>query len=217
MAFLFANASSQYLIGGSAPVTVEPLTISLWYRVASTPTNRMAFSLAKSTGNGGFRLNVTGTTMLAQRVDDSGTPNASSSTTVANTVGTWYHATAVFLGSGQNVTGYINGVAGTPATNTGSTLSSIDRLVVGTRLASGGSPGLYFDGDIAEVGVWSVALNADEIAGLAKGFPCRLARPSSLQFYSRLIRNAMDIRGGIALTNTNGATVSDHPRIIYPC
>ncbi len=33
--------------------------------------------------------------------------------------------------------------------------------------------------DIAEVGVWNAALNADEIAGLAKGFPCRLARPSS--------------------------------------
>ena len=215
MAFLFANASSQYLIGGSAPVTVEPLTIALWYRVASTPTNRMAISLARSTGNGGFRLNVTGTTMLSQRVDDSGNP-ITSSTTVANTVGTWYHAAGVFLGSGSNITGYVNGVAGTPVTNTAPTLSTLNRLVIGTRLASG-SPGLYFDGDIAEVGVWNAALNADEIAGLAKGFPCRLARPSSLQFYSRLIRNAMDIRGGLALTNTNGATVSDHPRIIYPC
>ena len=80
-----------------------------------------------------------------------------------------------------------------------------------------GTPGTFANGDIAEVGVWNAALNADEIAGLAKGFPCRLARPSSLQFYSRLIRNAMDIREGIALTNNNGATVSDHPRIIYPC
>ena len=216
MAFLFASASSQYLSAASAPVTVEPLTIALWYRVASTPTNRMAISLGRSSGQGAFRLNVTGTTMLAQRVDDTGAPNASSSTTVANTVGTWYHAAGVFLGSGSAVTGYINGVAGTPATNTGTTLSTLDRIVIGARL-SAGSPGLYFDGDIAEVGVWNAALNADEIAGLAKGFPCRLARPSSLQFYSRLIRNAMDIRGGIALTNTNGATVSDHPRIIYPC
>jgi hypothetical protein len=216
MAFLFASASSQYLSVASTPVTVEPLTISLWYRVASTPTNRMAFSLGRSTGQGAFRINVTGTTMLAQRVDDTGGPNASSSTTVANTVGTWYHAAAVFLGSGQNVTGYINGTAGTPATNTGTTLSTLDRLVIGTRL-SAGSPGLYFDGDIAEVGVWNAALNADEIAGLAKGFACRFARPSALVWYSRLIRNAMDIRGGRIITNNGTATPSPHPRIIYPC
>jgi hypothetical protein len=216
MAFLFANASSQYLSAAAAPVTVEPLTMALWYRVASTPTNRMAIHIGRSTGNGGFRINVTGTTMLAQRVDDGGTPNASSSTTVANTVGTWYHAAAVFLGSGSNVTGYINGTAGTPATNTGSTLSTLDRVVIGARL-SAGSPGLYFDGDIAEVGVWNAALNASEIAGLAKGFPCRLARPSALVWYSRLIRNAMDIRGGRVITNNGTATVSPHPRIIYPC
>lgn len=216
MAFLFTAASSQYLIGGSAPVTVEPLTISLWYRLASTPTNRMAVSLARSTGNGGFRINVTGTTMLAQRVDDTGAASTSASTTVANTVGTWYHAAGVFLGSGSNVTGYINGAAGTPATNTGSTLSTLDRLVIGTRF-SAGSPGLYFDGDIAEVGVWNAALNADEIAGLAKGFACRFARPSALVWYSRLIRNAMDIRGGLVITNNGTATASPHPRIIYPC
>ncbi len=153
--------------------------------------------------------------MLAQRVDDGGTPSASSSTTVANTVGTWYHAAAVFLGSGQNVTGYINGVAGTPATNTGSTLSTLDRLVIGTRL-SAGSPGLYFDGDIAEVGVWNAALAAEEIAGLAKGFRCRMIRPQSLRFDLRMIRGLQDLSQALAMTNTNGATVSTHPRIIYP-
>lgn len=216
MAFLFASASSQYLSAASAPVTVEPLTISLWYRVASTPTNRMAFSLARSTGQGAFRINVTGTTMLAQRVDDTGAASTSSVTTVANTVGTWYHAAAVFLGSGSNVTGYINGVAGTPAINLGTTLSTLDRVAVGARL-SAGSPGLYFDGDIAEVGVWNAALNADEIAGLAKGFACRFARPSALVWYSRLIRNAMDIREGRVITNNGTATASTHPRIIHPC
>jgi hypothetical protein len=215
MAYLFTNASSQYLSAASAPVTVEPLTIALWYRLASTPTNRMAFALARSTGQGAFRINVTGTTMLAQRVDDGGTPNASSSTTVANTVGTWYHAAGVFLGSGSNVTGYINGVAGTPATNTGSTLSTLDRIVIGARL-SAGTPGLYFDGDIAEVGVWNGALTADEIAGLAKGFRCRMIRPQSLRFDLRMIRDLQDLSQARAMTNTNGATVSTHPRIIYP-
>jgi hypothetical protein len=213
MAGRFTSASSQSLSGSVAPVTVEPLTISLWYRLASTPTNRMAFSLGRSTGQGAFRINITGTTMLAQRVDDTGAPNASSSTTVANTVGTWYHAAAVFLGSGSNVTGYINGVAGTPATNTGTTLTTLDRLVVGARL-SAGTPGLFFDGDIAEVGLWNGALTADEIAGLAKGFAPAKMRAASLVYELRLIRTIQDLRRGLAMTNNNGVTIAPHPRII---
>jgi hypothetical protein len=74
----------------------------------------------------------------------------------------------------------------------------------------------FFNGDIAEVGVWNVALTADEIAGLAKGFRCRMIRPQSLRFDLRMIRNLQDLSQGLAMTNTNGATVSNHPRIIYP-
>ena len=78
--------------------------------------------------------------------------------------------------------------------------------------------GAYFNGSIAEAGVWNVALNSDEIASLSKGFPCRLVRPSALQFYSRLIRNVMDIRNAVTLSELGtGTTVSEHPRIIYPC
>lgn len=215
MAFLFASASSQSITGNATLVTAEPLTIALRYRLASTPTNRMAFALGRSTGQGAFRLNITGTTMLAQRVDDTGAPNASSSTTVANTVGTWYHAAAVFLGSGQNVTGYINGVAGTPALNTGTTLSTLDRVVVGARL-SGGTPGLFFDGDLAEIGVWNAALTAEEIAGLAKGFRNRTTRSSSLRFNLRLIRSIQDLAQGLSMTANNSPTVSNHPLVIYP-
>lgn len=213
MAGRFTSASSQSLSGSVAPVTVEPLTVALWYRLASTPTNRMALALSRSTGQGAFRINVTGTTMLAQRVDDTGSASTSSSTTVANTVGTWYHAAAVFLGSGSNVTGYINGVAGTPATNTGSTLSTLDRIVIGARL-SAGTPGLFFDGDIAEVGLWNGALTADEIAGLAKGFSPAKMRAASLVYELRLIRTIQDLRRGLAMTNTNGVTIAPHPRII---
>jgi hypothetical protein len=107
-------------------------------------------------------------------------------------------------------------VAGTPVTNPGTALTGVDRVTIGMRLFNG-TPATFANGDIAEVGIWNDVLSADEIASLAKGFPCRLARPSALVWYSRLIRNAMDIRGGRVITNTNGATVSPHPRIIHPC
>jgi hypothetical protein len=175
----------------------------------------MAFSLARSTGQGAFRINITGATMLAQRVDDTGAASTSSSTTVANTIGTWYHAAAVFLPSGQNVTGYINGIAGTPATNAGATLSTLDRVVVGARL-SAGTPGLFFDGELAEIGVWNAALTAKEIAGLAKGFRNRTTRPSALRFELRLIRSIQDLSQGLSMTANNSPSVSDHPLVIYP-
>ncbi len=215
MAFLFASASSQYLIGGSAPVTAEPITISCWYRPTATPTTNVVVSINSATGNDRFMLVVRASDMQALRIDTAGGATTTQSASATNTAGQWVHAVAVFGSSGQNIAAYRNGSIGTPLTNPGTALT-VNRVLIGARLA-GGSAGSFANGDIAEVGVWNAVLSADEIAGLAKGFPCRLARPSSLQFYSRLIRNAMDIRGGIALTNTNGATVSDHPRIIYPC
>jgi hypothetical protein len=73
--------------------------------------------------------------------------------------------------------------------------------------------GDYFAGDVAEVGVWSVALTDDEVASHAKGFSAKRIRPQSLVFYAPLIRNAQDVRGALALTNNNSATVANHPRV----
>ena len=70
-------------------------------------------------------------------------------------------------------------------------------------------------GQIAEVGIWNVALTAAEIASLSKGMTCDKVRPESLVFYAPLVRDLIDAKGGLAITNNNGATVAPHPRI-YP-
>ncbi len=75
--------------------------------------------------------------------------------------------------------------------------------------------GNFFGGDIAEVGVWNVALNQQECASLAKGMTCDKVRPQSLVFYAPLVRDLIDTKGGLTITNNNGATVANHPRI-YP-
>ena len=71
------------------------------------------------------------------------------------------------------------------------------------------------DGLIAEVGIWNAALTAAEIASLADGMTCDKVRPQSLVFYAPLVRDLIDQKGGLAITNNNGATVAPHPRI-YP-
>ena len=63
--------------------------------------------------------------------------------------------------------------------------------------------------------MWNVVLDAAEIAALAKGFSPRLVRPTGLVFYSPMVRDLYDARGGIALTvNGGGLAVADHCRRI---
>ena len=126
----------------------------------------------------------------------------------------WHHTAGVFSAVNSRRS-YINGTGGT--VNTGSaTPSGLNRINISGAYAP--SLTARFTGAIAEVGVWNAALTADEIASLSKGFPCRLVRPSALVFYSRLIRNVMDIRNGVSLSELGtGTTASEHPRIIYPC
>jgi hypothetical protein len=71
----------------------------------------------------------------------------------------------------------------------------------------------FFTGLVSNVGVWNVALTAEEVASLSKGMTCDKVRPQSLGFYAPLERDLIDVRGGRAITNQNGATVANHPRI----
>ena len=214
MAFLFTAASSQYLIGGSAPVTVEPLTLALWFRPTSLIDGQCLLAVGSSSTGSRYQIsaNAASNQVLVIKTADSGTQGISTNT-ASFTVGQWMHITAVFS-STTNRVGYINGAVGTANTTSAGT-ATLDRVVVGARI-SGGSFSQFANGDIAEPGVWNVTLTAEEIAGLAKGFRCRMIRPQSLRFDLRMIRDLQDLSQALAMTNTNGATVSTHPRIIYP-
>lgn len=108
-------------------------------------------------------------------------------------------------------TAYINGG------NSGSGSTSITpRTLTGASIGRLWRPAYdpwYMDGNIAEVAIWSAALNNDEIAALAKGFKPTRIRPQSLVFYAPLLRNLQDIKGGRSLTNSNTCTVANHPRV----
>lgn len=82
-------------------------------------------------------------------------------------------------------------------------------------MVTANTPTALFAGLIAEVGIWSVVLSDDEIASLANGVAPIKVRPQSLVFYSPMIRNVQDVRGGLALTQTGSPTIAAHPRIYY--
>jgi hypothetical protein len=141
-------------------------------------------------------------------ISGSGTGQDSISTDNCN-LDEWSHVAGVYQTA--NKQSFLNGVAST--VNTASyTPANISRLVIGARLST--TYGFPFNGDIAEVGIWSAALTAAEIASLSAGFTPDQVRPQSLVFYAPLVRELRDLRGGLTITATNGPTVADHPRII---
>lgn len=74
--------------------------------------------------------------------------------------------------------------------------------------------GEYWDGKIAELAIWNRILTAAEAAILGDGYS-PLFIPNGLVFYAPMIRNVQDLKSGNTGTIT-GATVANHPRIIYP-
>ena len=209
MAYNFASASTQALSTASTPVTAAPLTLACWLRRSTFSGASSVVGLFQNAANGdGQLLTLRADTQLGAGSYDAPFYNQSlSGTTVSQDV--WTHGAGVWA-STTSRTVYLNGSAGT--TNTDSlTPTSLNAIGVGATIR----PTLieFFNGQIAEVGIWNVALTQPEIASLAKGMTCDKVRPQSLVFYAPLIRNLQDVRGGLTITNNNGATVANHPRV----
>jgi hypothetical protein len=184
-----------------------PRTYAMWLYPTTTAsgTNRDSF-ISLSTPS--FHLNTirwfstNGTTNTLQAVSSgtNGTFTAAGPTTFGSNQ--WVHLAAVFT-SATSRQAYLDGTSGTVNTANIGTQESTVNIRVGANAI----------GRISESAVWSAALSADEIASLAKGVTCNLIRPQSLIYYVPLIRNLQDVKGGLTITNLNGATVADHPRV----
>ena len=205
MAYDF-NGTNQFLEVGSAVVN-RPCTMAAWTYLDNVAGARDIVSVSSKTALAVLRLNIGGT---QYRIADQGNVNAVANGAIVS-AGSWNHYAGVFV-SGSSRTPYTNGVAG--AENTTSvaaitpTVTSIGAWFEGTS-----SPIQLFDGRIAEVGIWNIALTAAEIASLADGMTCDNIRPQSLVFYAPLVRSLQDVKGGLTITNNNAATVATHPRV----
>jgi hypothetical protein len=205
------NGSNQYFSTSAVPVTSPPFTFCCWFRTAAMSESPLLLTLVNSSNTTNyfglfFRGSAAGDPV---QLSSSPTSNTLSSTTGC-TSGVWHHACGVHT-SLSSRTIYLDG--GSSATNTSAlTTSGIDTLYIATNSPAGPND---LNGQIAEVGIWNAALTAAEIASLAKGMTCDKVRPQSLAFYAPLVRDLIDQKGGLTITNNNGATVANHPRI-YP-
>jgi hypothetical protein len=211
MAYNFAAASTRTLSTASSPASGAPMTIAAWARPTTTGDMVIcSVGVSSAAHRNQLQLGQSATTLQINifAIGASGTGQGTRTVTRGSSV--WSH----FAGVCDSATlrkAFIDGVAGTDNTTNCGSQNAANSIVVGARWNT--TLGNYMTGDIAEVGVWDVALTADEIASLAKGMTCDKVRPQSLVFYAPLVRDLQDVRGGLTITNNNGATVANHPRV----
>ena len=203
-------ASRQYLTTTSTPISSGPLTICAFGTINTTGTVKTLVSIESGNSNILYQLFVSGTQNLAlDIVGSSGSATLVFNPPVSFTQ-TYFHACAVVNSANSRLL-YLNGLpSATNTTNVGTT--AVNRINIGSRYYAGALGG-YQNGIIAEVGIWSAALTAAEVASLAKGMTCEKIRPQNLVFYAPLVRELIDQKGGLVITNNNAATAANHPRV----
>lgn len=214
MAYDFTSASAQYLSTTATPVASAPLTMACWFRPKNTTESFSLLSINPRSGSLDRRLNlqaagaVTGSPV--RYVVTSGAGTGLADTTTGYTANTWWHACAVSAAGNSNSVFLNGGSSGGLLLDTATAVTR-DTVAIGARYAA--SWGAYASALIAEVGIWSAALTASEILSLASGVSPELVRPQSLALYAPLVRDLVDVRGGLTITNNSAATVAEHPRV----
>jgi hypothetical protein len=198
----------------SAPATAVPLSFGGWVRSTTTAGTQGVASLANSASSvDSFRCILTGSKFRCAIGGGGGFSFVDASANY--TVNTWQHMLCVWSSATDRYVWMDGGSKGDGTGGTSRTPAGINSMSLG-RLG-GSSPGSYLDGQLAEWGLWDVALTDADALMLAAGFSPLCVRPGNLIGYWPIIGRyspEIDVVGGNGLTVT-GATVADHPRIIY--
>jgi hypothetical protein len=218
VAYNFTASSIQHLeVADTASLDITgALTLVAWIKSTgnySINNRGIVTKFVTATNNRSYGLYITSAGLPAFIISNNGLSAGGQFATGATVVGTdWRHTAGVFTPSTKLET-FLDGAS--DGVNTTSIHSSIysGSAPLWIGLITNLSDIFSFDGLIAEAAVYSTNLTADEIKSLAAGVTCDKVRPQSLVFYAPLIRDLQDVRGGLAITNNNSATVADHPRV----
>jgi hypothetical protein len=220
MARNFNNTTADRLTLASSAITAAPVTIVAWVRLTAVGTvSREIVTLRNSASGSGLNcfdvLMNTNETVSARTA--TGAANSVSTSAASLSAGAWAHVGGVFA-SATSRTAYLNGTAATTET-TSRVPTGINSAAIGVTPHTSGSFSLPWRGEIAEVGIWDVALDAGEMTALSKGISPLLVRPASLVYYWPILGKydpEVDRVSTNALTVTGTTQAAAHPRIMYP-
>lgn len=208
--------STDWLDVGVAAVTVAPLTLVCWFRADILDQQATIVSLGDTAGNTEyFILNVT----LGEAVNafaKGGVPDDGATTSTTFSTNVWHHAAGVFA-STTSRSAYLNG--GGKTTNvTSVSPSSIDTTAVGRTGKQ--TPADYFDGSIAEVGIWNTNLSDAQVTSLAGGTSPLFIAKANLKGYWPIFGGRSPERdysgNGNDLTVNGTPAQIDHPAVKSP-
>ena len=195
-------------------------TVAFWIKPAFSPgdsTNYRLYEYWNSSGSLEFTM--------FRRFDNlwyfgwnnfGGDDRATFSDTGTFTSGTWIHILFTWdTGGSPHTNVYFDGSSVGSASGTLNTGTGFAEHHIGNSGVANNGGGC---GDIAEVGMWNIVLDAGQRAALAAGVAPILVAPAALVQDSPLLGYASPETGRVAGTQytVTGATKSAHPRIFYP-
>lgn len=228
-----AGASRDFESGESDYLTVTDtdslsitgnLSIAFWMKAESQPTDgNVAIFLGKylSTGNQRsyffYQENAAGTYSFKLNLCDDGAGCGEASVDSNPGIGTWKHIAVSWVAATSEATFYVNGASvGTATTGSETSIfNSTATFVIGNR--SNLTAGQFYDGLMADVGVWASALSANDITELYAGTPPDRVQTASLRGSWPLfgsISPESDLSGNgnaLTLTNSPAESFDGHP------
>jgi len=221
MSLLLNETDQQYLTSSTVPITnisQEPLTIFAKTNVSETTNTHGVASIYANSLN---VLSMIETTAIVTFVRFGSAPFASQAGVVPDT---WMNISSEwFSESPASRTSFLDGVPGA-INNTSAGLQSVDFTTLEIGALSLFS--FYFSGELAEICIWTTALETWEHESLARGVRPKFIQPNSISFYLPLVDNIKPEIGNynftyIANISTNPIygvhpTVYDGVRSRYP-
>lgn len=217
MAYSF-DGSNDYmfksLVGQSYQV---PTTLSCWFSAGNTAVQMGMVNLNYSAGARWNAIELATSGAVVARAPGSVAGTAVSATTTTTcSLNTWNHAAGVFTGEDSR-TAYLNAGGKNTDTSAGGLQTVFQRINFGARVRAGTTPdpSTYYNGKLAEIGIWNVALTDAEISTLASGVKPIYVRPASIIAYIPLVRDVTDYVDANAITQSGGVSLvvsNDHSR-----
>jgi hypothetical protein len=214
MSRLFNGTSDLAQVVASI-MAATPFTVCAWVKPAAV-TAEMAvaggFDTSDTTVDANSLIvagNVAGDPVRAYTVTGGSGFNFSDINGV--TAGVWQHIAGVWS-SITSRQAFLNAVGGGANTTSDDPSAAIDTFIIGARRTSSVT-GTYFEGLIAEVAVWNVALTQTQLEELAAGAAATEVAPESLAHYWTLESDGTDSIGSADLTFTGTTHSEDHPTI----
>lgn len=215
MARSFSGSGQDLNLGSAALLQITGnITVACWGKTGSSAVGYL-LSANDIPGTNGWGVGHSILTAGKLGYYSSGTGVWAENSTAWNN-NAWRHLAIRISGPGTGAgTFYLDGSAD------GTFSQTAPSAYTGTkRIAAGTDGSLAFTGSLAEMAVWNVALDAGEIAALAKGFSPLFIRPQSLVAYWPLRGYAApepDLwSNNLAGTLTGSPSAVDHPRVLYP-